>query len=194
MNAWLRWCVAVLAITCFGCTSNAPSDEKIIAGLNTPTEGGARIVLFRTRDSGLYLLRSAGITVNDVRVGTVSYGSFNYFEVPANSYDLSAGMWDVHGSCRLTLNAESGATYYFQVDPRAESFASFAAGDFALSLVTNQVVSIAGGVAASSLESYGRTCGGAFKLYPVDPATALSRLAELKQSSTCCKLDDQHQI
>jgi hypothetical protein len=92
-------------------------------------------------------------------------------------------MWDAPGHCKILLEAAAGETYYFQVDSREASFWSFA-GPTAVAdaLGSSLGVSIAGGIAGMTAESYGEQCGGAFRLYPVDPVTAGARLAGLRQS------------
>ena len=92
-------------------------------------------------------------------------------------------MWDSPGQCELTLAANPGQTYYFQVDPRTESLGAFSAAGFVTSMVTGGVLAdVAGGLAGSAAESYGKECGGAFRLYPVDPETANSKLLDLNLS------------
>lgn len=50
------------------------------------------------------------------------------------------------------------------------------------SLAILAVTLVAGCAAGSSAETYGKECGGAFRLYPVDPETALARLNDLRLS------------
>ena len=138
-------------------------------------------MFLRTRDSGLYMARRASVSVDGQPIGRAAYGSFFVLDIDAGSHGLRADMWDMPGQCELKFTAAAGVTYYFQVDPRSESFGAFAAGDLATQFLTmNVFVNVAGGVAAVAAESYGKECGGAFRIYPVDAATAMTRLAPLR--------------
>ena len=79
--------------------------------------------------------------------------------------------------------AAAGQTYYFQVDPRTESFGAFASGDVATQLLTSNIlVNVAGSVTAVAAESHGKECGGAFHIYPVDAGTAITRPGPLRHT------------
>ena len=169
----------------FLCAYTGQQLTQVATGLHPETVRAeeARIVFFRTRDSALYIARKATILIDGQKMGGVGYGKFQYHDVEAGEHLLRADMWDMPGECVLTLNADAGETYFFQVDPRAESFGAFAAGDVAgWVLSENVLVSVAGGVGAVAIESYGQECGGAFRLYPVDAATAKTRMDSLKRS------------
>jgi hypothetical protein len=171
------------ALSLCGCAASGPSFVEESERMIPVPEGLARIVFFRTEDSTLYIARNARITLDGERIGATAYGGFHYHDVSQGSHRLQADMWDVPGGCELILEAASGQTYYFQVDPRDESFLAFAAGDLVASMVTDgELFSLALGLGVSAAESYGRECGGAFKLYPVDPATANWKLLELNLS------------
>ncbi len=143
----------------------------------------AKVVFFRTKESALYVARRAAIYIDDSKVGGTAYGGFHYHDVSPGEHLLRADMWDSPGDCELTLNAIVGETYYFQVDPRQESFGAFSAAGFAAGLISGGVLAdVGGGLAGAAAESYGKACGGAFRLYPVDEKTALSKLTALKLS------------
>lgn len=143
----------------------------------------ARIVFFRTRDSALYIARQAAVSMDGEKIGGVGYGSFLVHDIDAGNHGLRAGMWDMPGQCELIFTAAAGQTYYFQVDPRSESLGAFASGDLVTQLLTSNVlVNVAGGVSAVAAESYGKECGGAFRIYPVDAGTAITRLGPLRHT------------
>jgi len=178
----LAGCLAVLLLC--ACAASGPRfDEATIGAIAIP-DGKARVVLFRTRDSALYIARLATVWLDGEKIGGTGYGSFFVRDIDAGNHSLRADMWDMPGQCELVLSAAAGETYFFQIDPRSESFGAFAAGDLAAQLVTmNVFVNIAGGVSAVAAESYGEECGGAFRIYPVDTGTARARLKPLRRAN-----------
>lgn len=179
----MKTVAVVLALLLCGCAASGPTySETPLSATPLPDEM-ARIVFFRTKDSILYVARKAAISIDGEKVGGTAYGGFHYHDVREGNHTLRADMWDMPGRCELTLAAAAGETYYFQVDPRTKSFGAFAAADTGIYLFTENVfASVAGGLAAVSVESYGTECGGAFRLYPVDAATAITELRALKRS------------
>lgn len=166
-----------------GCAANAPTFDESGFGSESIPDGKARIVLLRTRDSALYVARQASVSLDGEKIGGAGYGSFFVHDIDAGDHGLRADMWDMPGQCELIFTAAAGETYYFQVDPRSESFGAFAAGDLATQLLTrNVLVNVAGGVSAVAAESYGKVCGGAFRIYPVDADTAVARLGNLRRA------------
>lgn len=169
-------CVLLLS----ACAANGPVFDEAAFDAAAIPGGKARLVFFRTRDSALYVARQAALSMNGDKTAGLGYGSFIFRDVEAADHALRADMWDMPGRCELILTAAAGETYYFQVDPRTESFGAFASGDIASQLLSsNLFINIAGGVGAVAAESYGKACGGAFRIYPVDAGTARARLASL---------------
>lgn len=176
-----------LVCACFlffcGCAASGPPFSDSQSQLVATSDDLAKVVFFRTKESALYIARRAAIYVDDSKVGGTAYGGFHYHDISPGEHRLRADMWDSPGVCELTLNAVAGETYYFQVDPRQESFGAFFAGSLAAGLISAGVIAdVGGGFAGAAAESYGKVCGGAFRLYPVDEKTALSKLTALKHS------------
>jgi hypothetical protein len=166
-----------------GCAASGPGYDEVMANARPIRDDRARIVFFRTRDSALYIARQAAVSMGGEKIGEVGYGSFVLYDIDAGNHTLRAGMWDMPGQCELIFTAAAGQVYYFQVDPRSESFGAFASGDLATQLLTSNVlVNVAGGVTAVAAESYGKECGGAFRIYPVDAGTAITRLGPLRHT------------
>lgn len=179
MTTHIVSCLAV-SLLC-ACAARGPTLDPTALHRAAPGDGEARLVFFRTRDNPLYLARQAALSVDGEKIGGVSYGAFLVQDIGAGHHRLWADMWDMPGRCELVLDAAAGETYYFQVDPRRESFEAFAAGDLAAGLVTNHLlIQIAGGLGTVAASAYGEQCGGAFLLYPVDADTASKRLASLR--------------
>ncbi len=174
-------CSAVMLLC--ACAASGPSFDETAFGSELIPDGKARVVFFRTRDSGLYIARQATVSLDEEKIGGTGYGSFFVHDIDAGNHRLRADMWDMRGQCELNFTAAAGETYYFQIDPRSESFSAFAAGDLATQLLTmNVLVNVAGGMSAVAAESYGKACGGAFRIYPVDADTALARLGPLRRA------------
>lgn len=173
----------VLAFQLVGACAASGPPYADVAGqlLDVPSED-SRIVFFRTRESTLYIARKARIAVDGDVAGFTAYGGFHYLDLQPGEHVIRADTWDSPGLCEVAVRLAPGETYYLQVDPRQESFWAFSAGDTATSLLGSGVFSVIGGLGAATLESYGKECAGAFRLYPVDSETARARLADLKVS------------
>ncbi|NNF41079.1 MAG: DUF2846 domain-containing protein [Woeseiaceae bacterium] len=167
-----------------GCAASGPSFSDSQAGMMLTSGETAKVVFFRTKETALYIARKAAVYIDDSKIGGTAYGGFHFHDVSPGQRRLRTEMWDSPGNCELTLNAVAGETYYFQVDPRQESFGAFFAAGTAASLISGGVLlaDLGGGLAGAAAESYGKDCGGAFRLYPVDEETALSKLSALRLS------------
>jgi hypothetical protein len=175
----LATCSAALLLN--ACAASGPTYDAAVFDNESIPNGQARIVLLRTRDSGLYIARQASVSLDGERIGGLGYGAFFVHNIGAGNHGLRADTWDMPGQCEVIFTAAGGETYFFQIDPRSESFGAFAAGDLATQLLSmNVLVNVAGGLSAVATESYGRECGGAFRIYPVDADTAVARLGTLR--------------
>lgn len=177
----LAGCLVTLLLC--ACAGNGPKFDPGGLSAEPIAEGKARIVLFRTRESALYVARQASVSLDGDKIGGAPYGSFFVHHTDAGDHGLRAGMWDMPGRCELIFTAAAGETYFFQIDPRSESFGAFATGDLAAQFLTADVlVNIAGGLSAVAAESYGKACAGAFRIYPVDTDTAVARMKTLHRA------------
>jgi hypothetical protein len=173
----------VSCLSVSACTATGPGYESEQGEISSVSGDAARIVFYRTPESVIYSARKARISIDGEKTGAVSMGGFIYRDVAPGQYSLTADMWDAPGGCSLLVTAEAGSLYYFQVDPRKESLWSFAGPAGASDLLGQSVaVSVAAGVGSMAAESYGRDCGGAFRLYPVAADTAQVRIADLRLS------------
>lgn len=180
-NLLLASCSAVLLLC--ACAASGPTFNEAGFVSEEISDGKARVVFIRTRDSGLYMARQASLSLDGEKIGGAGYGTFFVHHIDAGDHGLRADMWDMPGQCELIFTAAEGETYYFQIDPRSESFGAFAAGDLATQLLTmNVLVNVAGGVSAVAAESYSKVCGGAFRIYPVDADTAVARMGALRRA------------
>ena len=163
MNKFVIILITLLLSAC----SLGPDYSIIKDKINSvPTENVARIVFFRTTESVLYAARSAPINIDGQKIGSVMCRDFLYKDVAEGKHILKTELWDMPGKCEITLNAKADNIYYFQVDSRSQSFWAF----------------MAGGIIGNAIESSGKECGGAFKLYPNDPETAKIKLIDLRLS------------
>lgn len=181
MRVRASWMAASLLVG--GCTATGPAYESEQGRVEAVDQEDTRIVFFRTADSIQYSARKARVSIDAEETGTVAPGGFIYRDLAPGAHRLKVDMWDAPGGCEILVSGARGSIYYFQVDPRQESLLGFA-GPAALGEVLGQsmAVSIAAGVGGIAAESYGKECGGAFRLYPVDPDTARTRIAGLRRS------------
>ncbi len=126
----------------------------------------ARLVFFRTKDSHLYSARKAPVEIDSIKVGNCAFGGFFYLDLPKGKHTLKTELWDMPGKCEVIINAKAGAIYYFRIDSRSESFTPM----------------ILAGAIGNAIESQGKSCGGAFKIYPENEREAKEMMASLKLS------------
>jgi hypothetical protein len=130
------------------------------------------------------------VRIDDRIIGKLAYGGFLIADVPAGQtvLEISADnrFW---GTCELPLEVAAGDTHYFDATPRPANIAAGAvgvlAGGAAVGSAAPAVIaagSVAGDAAASAAESAGKTCGGPYRLTPLDPAVALAHLDRLRAS------------
>jgi hypothetical protein len=177
------WWLSSVFVLLAACAATGPDYGVRHAEISEVPETVARVVFLRTDGSLLYSARKARVLLDGEKTGACALGGFFFRDIAPGEHRLVADMWDAPGRCEVVVAAEAGRIYYFQVDPRPRSFWGFA-GPAATSELLGQSVafSIGAGVAGMTAESYGKECGGAFRLYPVDEPTALKRLAKLRLS------------
>ena len=158
--------LVILSLSLIGCAASGPTYESKRNEIISLDEESARLVFFRTKESTLLIGRSAPVDIDGQKTGSCSYGGFFYRDILPGEYSIKTEIWDVPGKCELTLTAEAGEIYYFKVDPRSESFTAF----------------MLGGVIGNAVESSGKKCGGAFKIYPASEEVAKEQMVGLKQS------------
>lgn len=165
------------------CAATGPDYERMGSDIAAVPDGVTRIVFYRTNESLLYSARKARIMIDGENAGGCALGGFFFRDLSPGDHRLKADMWDAPGHCEVLVTSETGRIYFFQVDPRQQSFWSFA-GPTAVSDLLGQsiAVSVASGVGGMAVESYGAECGGVFRLYPVDEPTARERIARLRLS------------
>jgi len=172
------------ALAMAACATAPPTPRSTDVESLSPTEGLARLVFLRTHDSKLYLLRSAPVYLDDEKTGDVPYGGWFQRDVSPAQYRVTVRNWDSPGRCEVVIDAKADTTYYLQVDPRDENFGAFIAGDIAGAVAgANVWVALATGMTVQAAESYVQACGGLFRLYPVDEASARAKLALLEPAT-----------
>jgi hypothetical protein len=175
--------ITIAFLSAGGCTAAGPLYEiEQSERISVPSTSG-QVVFFRPGGIMLYSARQARIVIDGETVGGCGSGGYLMRDLVPGTYRLSSDMWDAPGRCEVVLNVEAGRVYYFRMDPRAASFLSFAgplaAGEL---LASSFPVAVGAGVGGMAAESYGRACGGAFRLYPVEPSAALAELHGLRRS------------
>ncbi len=130
------------------------------------------------------------VRIDERIVGKLAYGGFLVQDVPAGDVvlEISADnrLW---GTCKFPLRLAAGDTRYFDATVRPTNIAAGAAGMLvggaAVGSAAPAVVAagaVAGDAAASAAESAGKTCGGPYRLSPLEPGIALLHLDRLRAS------------
>ena len=153
----------------------------------------ARIVILRPdqRYDDASLSRMV-VRIDDRIVGKLAYGGFLLEDVPAGEIVLEISADNrFYGTCKLPLRVAAGDTKYFDASPRPANIAAgtigvlaggAVAGGASASAAEVAAGSVAGDAVASAAESAGKTCGGPYRMTPLDAAVALEHLDRLRAS------------
>ena len=95
MLSMLRRLAWLAAFLLSACAASRPTFDESVVGSESIPEGKARLVFFRTRDSGLYIARQAAVSLDGNKVGGAGYGSFFVHDIDSGRHSLKADMWDM---------------------------------------------------------------------------------------------------
>jgi hypothetical protein len=175
-------------VTAKGATYSATLFER---GALDPND--ARIVFLRPdqRYDDASLSRMV-IRIDDRIVGKLAYGGFLIEDVPAGEVVLEISADNrFYGTCKLPFQVAAGDTKYFDAGVRPANIAAgtigvvaggAAIGGAAPSPAGVAAGSVAGDAVASAAESAGKSCGGPYRLWPLEPGVALGHLDRLRLS------------
>jgi hypothetical protein len=175
-----------------GCvTAKGPTYPQVLFEVGALDPNAARIVFLRPdqRYDDASLSKMV-IRVDDRLVGKLAYGGFLVEDVPAGDVVLEVSadnrLW---GTCKLPLAVSAGETRYFDATVRPANVAAGTIGMLAggaavggASPAATAAGAVAGDAAASAAESAGKTCGGPYRLTPLDDKVALRHLDRLRAS------------
>lgn len=79
----MKWALAIISlhILLLGCAATGPKYSELAYNINSITTSKARVVIFRTEDSQLYVARSAPMYIDDKKIGECPVGSFIYTDI-----------------------------------------------------------------------------------------------------------------
>ena len=170
----MRIIFVVLSALIAGCVASGPSYIEVKNTLPNINKENSRIVVFRTKESELLFSTYAPISLGNVEIGKVGYGSFIFHDLSKGQYNLSTRLLEAPGSCSVDFSIdETGKTYYFEVRPRREANEAFKKGMKFGSPYES-------GMSALAEESRGKKCGGLFSINPISPKEAISKLEAKK--------------
>jgi len=158
-----------LMLVISGCTSG-PTYKDSFSKMTAVPHNRARITLFRTTESNLFIARKAPIELDGVKIGGVGYGGFISKDIDIGDHVLRSELWDSPGSCEVAFRIEvPGKEYFFEVAPRAEANNAFQQG-------ATIFFPIITGMAALAEESRNNPCGGLFAIMPMPRNKAQAKL------------------
>ena len=163
----IRICItSALAVLLTGCAANGPTYREHQRSLQPVAPNSARLILYRTGDTMLGAGRAARVKIDGNAVGHVDSKGFAIFETPAGSRKIQTDLWDVPGSCSVSIDAVAGDTYYFEVAPLPGSL----------------VAGIMAGVVGQMAEGASSNCSGSFGVTRAPASRARSDLQPLMLS------------
>ena len=162
--------LVVITLTLLAGCASGPSYKESKNTLPVLSETQARVVVFRTKESKLYLAKGTPLAMNGTKMATVGYGGFAYSDVTPGTYTLKTEVSDWPGSCEIGFSIEQpNKSYFFEIKPRDESYDAFKDG-------SSIVFPVITGISAAAKESKEKTCGGLFALVPVTEEEAAAKL------------------
>lgn len=130
----------------------------------TVEHGKAQIVLFEPKS---LRLSSTAVDLNGQHGCDVAAGGYFVLNVPPGEQTLSASIWDMPGTSRLTVNAKAGQRYYVRLDYDFGKGAAFGG------------LGLPGALAVEGASSH----GGPFTIELIDQKTALDALPSMHAMS-----------
>jgi hypothetical protein len=166
----MKYVVILAALALLTGCATGPSYKEAKRTLPKLEEGKARLIIYRTKESKLYIAKSAPIALNNAEIGKVGYGGFSFKDVSPGSYILKTTAWDWPGSCEISFTIQDAdKSYFFEVKPREESYAAFKDGSI---IILPEIT----GLIAAANESKGKACGGLFAIIPTEAKNAAAQL------------------
>ena len=163
----MRIFIAVLSFAALsGCAASGIKHADQLAMQPPVSNTASRITVFRTKESGQYSARSAPLSVDNRLATSIKYGGFSTLDLQSGQHILMTELSNLPGKCELPVQLNAGTIHYFEITPRLANFVS----------------AVTGNVVGAALESAGKTCGGAFSIFPVTEEIALFKLRDLRKS------------
>jgi len=163
------------------CAGGGPSFEQHIAAQPEVARASARLTVYRTADHPAFFGRAVAVKLDGRELGTCDYAAFRTFYVPTGDHVLGVELWDVPGTCRLSVGLMGGEDYFFEIAPRQELVLSSLLGSL-LGGTGLRGIGIGLGSTAIGADAGGTACGGAFSIVGVEETAARARLKALPLS------------
>jgi hypothetical protein len=167
------------AIALAGCAASGVRYSNHAAVTADLARDSTRITVFRTEQHSTYGGRAASVRVDGRFVGGCEYAGYVVFFVPPGPHVLAVDMVEMPGTCSVAADVLGGEDYYYEIEPRPESYVAGVVGNVLDALGGGLLV---GTLGALSAESAGKRCGGAFAIRPVAEEKALAELVRLRAS------------
>jgi hypothetical protein len=177
--------MTALVVALSSCTSGPPTKYADVSEVRTAVPAGrARLTIYRLPVEwyawGGFRIETT-LQFDTTALGDLGTGEFLVRDVAPGPHVLRIDIPHQPGACELPIEIIDGESYFFEVDAR-RSYAWAALPGIVLrgipygGWVTGPLVELAG----MSVESSGKTCGGAFSIVGVERDAALPKLAELQ--------------
>jgi hypothetical protein len=154
----------LLVIVFFGCAGTGQKYSELSKEMNYIPGNKARIVIFRAEDSAIIGASKPIVNIDNKNIGNLALESFVYADISTGLHFIETEIWDRPGSCKISLTAAQGKTYYFLVDLKKRDFNYY----------------LTGGIARNASELSLIKCSGTIAIYPVDEDTATAKIYNLR--------------
>jgi hypothetical protein len=158
----------IFALMISGCAATGPTFQEASQTFSK-INSNIRLVIFRTKESGIASARTASLKIDGTQVGGVQYGGFTVVHAQPGNHQLTVDLPDTLGKCDINIEIDSSNEYYFEIKPRVESLG--------FGLIPTL---IAKGDQAWSPTA--KNCKGSFYIFPIEKEEALTKLKGLRLS------------
>jgi len=157
----LRSGVIALCILLSACSATGPTYSSLDSSPRRLAAQNVELVVYRPSSFAL-MARAPDVEINGVNTCELSNGSFFTREIELRSVAITASLWDMPGTSRLSFKPQAGKRYFVRVS-----------------------TDVVGGYIGLAIAEGASSRGGPFVIDLLDEQAALPELQPLKMSTAC---------
>ena len=158
----------LLTLAISACSAKGPTYHANQASMKAPGATMSQIIIYRP-DQFVYSMRQPGVEINGMKSCDLPNNSFFIRDIAAQQTTVSASLWDMPGTSRLTFTPQAGGRYYIRIAPDGGKMAAGMIG---------------GIVGTFAAEGYSENAGP-FAISLLDEQTAGTEITFLKMTTEC---------
>ncbi len=164
----LRSGVIALCILLSACSATGPTYSSLDSSPRRLAAQNVELVVYRPSSFAL-MARAPDVEINGVNTCELSNGSFFTREIELRSVAITASLWDMPGTSRLSFKPQAGKRYFVRVSTDGGKLTA----------------GVIGGYIGLAIAEGASSRGGPFVIDLLDEQAALPELQPLKMSTAC---------